>query len=81
MARIRKNISIDEEVFEKAQIKCEKMFSGNFSMYLTYLINKDTENIEVKKDYKKDNKDSKDKNSEEAMDSDVKDEIDNILNL
>ncbi|GAA0748736.1 hypothetical protein [Clostridium oceanicum] len=78
MARIRKNISIDEEVFEKAQIKCEKMFSGNFSMYLTYLINKDTENIEVKKDYKKDNKD---KNSEEAMDSDVKDEIDNILNL
>ena len=78
MARIRKNISIDEEVFEKAQIKCEKMFSGNFSMYLTYLINKDTENIEVKKDYKKDNKD---KNSEEVMDIDVKSEIDNILNL
>ncbi|MCW6086538.1 hypothetical protein AAGC94_04855 [Clostridium sporogenes] len=74
MARIRKNISLDEEVFEKAQIKCEKMFSGNFSMYLTYLINKDTENIEIKKD-------EKSKKSEESMDRDVKTEIDNILNL
>ncbi|EPY2274772.1 hypothetical protein ACXAUS_003679 [Clostridium sporogenes] len=74
MARIRKNISLDEEVFEKAQIKCEKMFSGNFSMYLTYLINKDTENIKIKKD-------EKSKESEESMDRDVKTEIDNILNL
>ncbi|EJO5349109.1 hypothetical protein NRP93_003266 [Clostridium botulinum] len=74
MARIRKNISLDEEVFEKAQIKCEKMFSGNFSMYLTYLINKDTENIEIKKD-------EKNKESEESIDRDVKTEIDNILNL
>lgn len=74
MARIRKNISLDEEVFEKAQIKCEKMFSGNFSMYLTYLINKDTENIEIKKD-------EKNKESKESMDRDVKTEIDNILNL
>ncbi|EPY6472920.1 hypothetical protein ACWO4B_003633 [Clostridium sporogenes] len=74
MARIRKNISLYEEVFEKAQIKCEKMFSGNFSMYLTYLINKDTENIKIKKD-------EKSKESEESMDRDVKTEIDNILNL
>ncbi|MDS1005241.1 hypothetical protein FDG09_16980 [Clostridium sporogenes] len=74
MARIRKNISLDEEVFEKAQIKCEKMFSGNFSMYLTYLINKDTENIEIKKDVEN-------KESEKAMDREVKTEIDNILNL
>ncbi|WP_409070058.1 hypothetical protein ACFLKB_17855 (plasmid) [Clostridium sp. FAM 1755] len=75
MARIRKNISLDEEVFEKAQIKCEKMFSGNFSMYLTYLINKDTENIELPKA----NKSLKE--SEEAVDKEVQSEIDNILNL
>ncbi|WP_251862435.1 hypothetical protein [Clostridium sp. Marseille-Q2269] len=75
MARIRKNISIDEEVFERAQIKCEKMFSGNFSMYLTYLINKDTENIEIPKDEKNL------KESERAIDLDVKSEVDNILNL
>ncbi|HDI3121881.1 hypothetical protein FDF50_18430 [Clostridium botulinum] len=75
MARIRKNISIDEDVFEKAQIKCEKMFSGNFSMYLTYLINKDTENIEIPKVNKSI------KESEEAVDKEVKSEIDNILNL
>ncbi|MGO5066921.1 MULTISPECIES: hypothetical protein [unclassified Clostridium] len=75
MARIRKNISIDEDVFEKAQVKCEKMFSGNFSMYLTYLINKDTENIEIPKVNKSI------KESEEAVDKEVKSEIDNILNL
>lgn len=74
MARIRKNISIDEYVFERAQIKCEKMFSGNFSMYLTYLINKDTENIEIEKD-------KKNRESEEAIDSDIKSEVDNILKL
>jgi predicted CopG family antitoxin len=75
LARIRKNISIDEDVFEKAQVKCEKMFSGNFSMYLTYLINKDTENIEIPKVNKSI------KESEEAVDKEVKSEIDNILNL
>jgi len=74
LARIRKNISIDEYVFERAQIKCEKMFSGNFSMYLTYLINKDTENIEIEKD-------KKNRESEEAIDSDIKSEVDNILKL
>ena len=39
--KIHKNISLSENVMNEALKQAEKLFSGNFSMYLTYLINKD----------------------------------------
>lgn len=46
MARVRKNISMEDSVLDKGQARAEKMFAGNFSIYLTYLINRDCEEIE-----------------------------------
>jgi hypothetical protein len=39
--RIKKTLSIQDEVMKKAQKKADEMFSGNFSIYITYLINND----------------------------------------
>ncbi|MGL4617091.1 MAG: hypothetical protein ACRCUM_02535 [Mycoplasmoidaceae bacterium] len=39
--KIHKNISLSETVMNEALKQAEKLFSSNFSMYLTYLINKD----------------------------------------
>ncbi|MDP4146782.1 MAG: hypothetical protein Q8936_20295 [Bacillota bacterium] len=48
--RIKKTLSIQGDVLEKAQRKADEMFSGNFSIYITYLINKDLQGItEIKK--------------------------------
>lgn len=77
MARIRKNISLDEEVLEKGQNKADKMFAGNFSMYITFLINKDCEGIELKEKIKLEEKEEVKTN----IDKDTIDEIDSILDL
>lgn len=42
--RIKKIISIDKNTLDKGIVLSNKMFSGNFSMYITFLINKDCEN-------------------------------------
>lgn len=36
---MKKTLSIQEDVMKKAQKKADEMFSGNFSIYITYLIN------------------------------------------
>jgi len=38
-------LSIQPSVKEKGQQRADEMFSGNFSMYITYLINKDVKGI------------------------------------
>lgn len=45
--RIKKTLSIQEDVLEKAQQKADKLFAGNFSMYITFLINQDCEGMEI----------------------------------
>ncbi|WP_242957668.1 hypothetical protein [Clostridium cochlearium] len=77
MARIRKNVSLDDEVLERGQKKADKMFAGNFSMYITYLINKDCEGIELKE-----NNESRGKQVEDiTIDKDTISEVDNILGI
>lgn len=38
--KVKKNLSIEQDVLEKGQKKADEMFSGNFSILVTYLINK-----------------------------------------
>lgn len=39
--RVKKNLSIEDEVIKKAQREANRIFGGNVSAYITYLINKD----------------------------------------
>ena len=73
MARIRKNISLEEDVATKAQLKADKMFAGNFSIYLTWLINKDNEDIELPVTI------TKVETKETKLDKEVKNSLDDIL--
>ncbi|MHC1684870.1 MAG: hypothetical protein AB6733_18335 [Clostridiaceae bacterium] len=43
--RNKKTLSIQNDVLEKGQRKADEMFSGNFSMYVTYLINQDIKGL------------------------------------
>lgn len=43
--RNKKTLSIQSDVLKKGQKRADEMFSGNFSMYVTYLINKDVKGI------------------------------------
>lgn len=80
MGRIRKNVSIDEEVLKKGQAKADKMFAGNFSMYLMFLINKDCENMIIEE--KKNNNIKEDEKVETiSIDKDTINELDNILGI
>jgi len=44
--RNKKTLSIQNDVLEKGQKKADEMFSGNFSMYVTYLINQDIKGVQ-----------------------------------
>lgn len=46
--KVRKNISLEESIYLKGKEKADKMFGGNFSVYLTNLIARDCSDIEVK---------------------------------
>ena len=74
MARIRKNISLEEDVVAKAQLKADKMFAGNFSIYLTWLINQDNEGVEVPPVTI-----TKTESKESKLDKEVKNSLDDIL--
>lgn len=71
--KVRKQISIDDKVLEKGLVKADELFGGNFSIYVAYLINKDTK--ELKEDIEVRSK----KNNQ--LDDEVKNEVDDILNL
>ena len=45
--RIKKTISIQQDVLEKGQHRANEFFSGNFSLYITYLINSDVKGVMI----------------------------------
>lgn len=49
---IKKAISLPDDIYNYGIDKTQKLFGGNFSKYICYLISKDKENLqyEVKKD-------------------------------
>lgn len=71
--KVRKQISIDNKVLEKGLIKADELFGGNFSIYVAYLINKDT-------NYMKEKMEGITEYSNK-LDDEVKNEVDDILNL
>lgn len=45
--RIKKTLSIQEDVLKKAEARAKEMFADNFSMYITFLINQDTKGLKI----------------------------------
>lgn len=45
--RIKKTLSIQEDVLKKAEARAKEMFADNFSMYITFLINQDTKGLRI----------------------------------
>lgn len=70
--KVRKQISIDEEILNKGLIRAKKMFGGNFSVYLSFLINQDAGDIKIE---------NKNDSNSSNLDEDVKNELDDILGL
>lgn len=76
MAKVKKNLSLEEDILEIG-LKRAKMLGYNFSSYITFLINLDTNNLELKNVNSKDEKAiTEDK---ESIDDDILSEVDNVL--
>lgn len=71
--KVRKQISIDDKVLKKGLLKAEELFSGNFSIYVAYLINKDTKGIGEKINAIDE--------TDGHLDDEIKNEVNDILNL
>lgn len=71
--KIRKNISIEEHILEKGLERAKELFGGNFSIYLAYLIQQDTNSLQSKEVEVKPKK--------SQLDQEVADSMDNILNM
>ncbi|MDZ5038221.1 hypothetical protein GNF78_13420 [Clostridium perfringens] len=71
--KIRKNISIEEHILEKGLERAKELFGGNFSIYLAYLIQQDTNSLQSKEVEVKPKKSN--------LDQEVADSMDNILNM
>ena len=44
--KIRKNISLEDFILKKGQERAQKLFVGNFSIYLAYLIQQDCNGLD-----------------------------------
>ena len=74
--RIKKTLSIQEDVLKKAEARAKEMFADNFSMYITFLINQDTKGLKLQDASEKE--ESK-KNS--GLDEECGVALDNILGM
>lgn len=81
--KVRKNISLEESIYLKGKEKADKMFGGNFSVYLTNLIARDCSDIEVKNELAVtlESVESKEKDTESKLGEEERNSIDNILNM
>ena len=70
--KVRKQISIEEDILNKGLIRAKELFGGNFSIYLAYLINQDAGDIKIEKLETK---------KKSRLDEDIKSELDDILGL
>lgn len=73
--KVRKNISLEDFILKKGQERAQKLFGGNFSIYLAYLIQQDCNALE------KEVVVTKNEDKIEKLDVEVSDSVDNILNL
>lgn len=75
--RIKKSLSIQEDVLKKAEARAKEMFADNFSMYITFLINQDTKGIKM---ISEDNE-IESTEAEKAIDKESTNSLDDILNI
>lgn len=71
--KIRKNISLEEHILEKGLERAKELFGGNFSIYLAYLIQQDTNSLQSKEVEVKPKK--------SQLDEEVATSIDDILKM
>lgn len=71
--KVRKQISIEEDILNKGLYRAKELFGGNFSIYLAYLINQDAGDIKIEK--------LETKPKKTKLDEEVKSELDDILGL
>ena len=70
--KVRKQISIEEDILNKGLFRAKELFGGNFSIYLAYLINQDASDIKIEKLEPK---------KKSNLDEEIKSELDDILGL
>lgn len=71
--KVRKQISLEEDILNKGLVRAKELFGGNFSIYLAYLINQDAGDIKIGK--------IETKPKETKLDEEIKSELDDILGL
>lgn len=74
--RIKKTLSIQEDVLKKAEARAKEMFADNFSMYITFLINQDTKGLKIEED-----KQTSNNKKQVGLDEECGVALDNILGL
>lgn len=74
--RIKKTLSIQEDVLKKAEARAKEMFADNFSMYITFLINQDTKGLKIEEDRQISNS-----KKQVGLDEECGVALDNILGL
>ena len=75
--RIKKTLSIQDDVLKKAEARSKEMFSGNFSMYITFLINQDSRGMKILQEPEE----AKDKIIENGFDKESENSLDNIMGM
>ena len=74
--RIKKTLSIQEDVLKKAEARAKEMFADNFSMYITFLINQDTKGLKIEE-----TKQTLNGKKQVGLDEECGAALDNILGL
>lgn len=77
MSKVKKNISLEEDILTKGLIRAKEL-GYNFSSYVTYLINEDSNNFNTKDD--KVTQIKNDKTSDNKVSSKIMSGVDDILN-
>ncbi|WP_150541959.1 hypothetical protein [Clostridium perfringens] len=75
--KIRKNISLEDFILKKGQERAQKLFGGNFSIYLAYLIQQDCNGLDKEVVVTK----NEEQEEVEKLDKEVSESMNDILEM
>ncbi|HAT4295941.1 hypothetical protein [Clostridium perfringens] len=75
--KIRKNISLEDFILKKGQERAQKLFGGNFSIYLAYLIQQDCNGLDKEVVITK----NEEQEEVEKLDEEVSESMNDILEM
>ncbi|BDC03434.1 hypothetical protein [Clostridium perfringens] len=75
--KIRKNISLEDFILKKGQERAQKLFGGNFSIYLAYLIQQDCNGLDKEVVVRK----NEEQEEVEKLDEEVSESMNDILEM